>query len=272
MRREPFQPETDTERLTVGRLAALVGVSVRTLHHWDDIGLVRPSNRTWAGYRVYSDEDVARIHRVLVYRELGFILADIKHVLDDPNADVQDQLRKQRSQLVERISRLQDMVGAVDRMMEASATGIRLSPEEQVEIFGNDWDPAWADQAEERWGGNAQWKQYAERAANRTREDWKIIATESHAFNADLVEAKRANVSPGSAEANALAERHRAMMSRHFDCTHAMQVCLGHMFAEEPGYTEYYDALGPGLTLWFHDVIRANAQANGVDPDSATWE
>ncbi|MCX4681034.1 MerR family transcriptional regulator [Streptomyces sp. NBC_01433] len=264
---EPLGPDG----LTVGRAAALVGVSVKTLHHWDAIGLVRPSGRTWAGYRVYSGDDIARIHRVLVYRELGSPLAGIGRVLDDPDADAREHLRRQRSQLVERIARLQKMVGAVDRVMEASKPGMRLTPEEQVEIFGADWQPAWAEQAEARWGDSAQWTQYAERAAGTTPQDWKTVAAATDALNADLATAKYAGVAPGSDEANALAERHRALISGHFDCTHSMQACMGRMYVSDAGYADAYEALAPGLTVWLRDVIFANAAAHGVDPESAKW-
>ncbi|MEU4835755.1 MerR family transcriptional regulator [Streptosporangium sp. NPDC023615] len=258
--------------LTVGRTAALVGVSVRTLHHWDEIGLVCPSERTWAGYRVYSGDDVTRIHSVLVYRELGLPLAEIGRILDDPDADARHHLRRQRSQLAERISRLQTMVGAVDRMLEASRPGIRLTPEEQVEIFGADWRPALAEEAEERWGDSAQWAQYARRAAAMTARDWQEVMAATEALNADLAAARRAGVAPGSDEANALAERHRASIAGYFDCTHAMQACLGRTYADDPGYAGTYDALEPGLAVWLRDVIFANARVHGVDPESATWE
>ncbi|NNH71611.1 MerR family transcriptional regulator [Nocardia uniformis] len=261
-----------TDGLTVGRTSALVGISVRTLHHWDVIGLVRPSERTWSGYRMYSSDDVARIHRVLVYRELGFPLARIGQLLDDPTSDARSHLRRQRSELVERISRLQGMVGAVDRMLKESGTGMRLTPAEQVAIFGDDWQPAWVDEAEERWGNSPQWSQYAERAVDRSADDWSEIAAETETLNADLATAKRTGVSPGSDAANTLAERHRTLMSRYFDCTHSMQVCIGRMFIEESGYAEYYDGFEPGLTVWFRDAIFANAQAHGIDPESATWE
>ncbi|MFI1203206.1 MerR family transcriptional regulator (plasmid) [Streptomyces sp. BHT-5-2] len=258
--------------LTVGRTAALVGVSVKTLHHWDTIGLVRPSGRTWAGYRVYSADDVARIHRVLVYKELGFPLAQIGRLLDDPDTDARAHLRRQRSQLVDRIARLEKMVGAVDRMLEASRTGLRLTPEQQVEIFGADWQPAWVEEAEDRWGDTAQWAQYAERAAAMSPEDWKEVAAATDALNADLATARQAGVAPGSDEANALAERHRALLSRYFDCSHAMQVCIGRMFVDDPRYAAYYDTVAPDLTVWLRDVIFANAAAHGVDPETATWE
>jgi DNA-binding transcriptional MerR regulator len=265
---EPIGPDG----LTVGRAAALVGISVRTLHHWDVIGLVRPSGRTWARYRMYSGEDVARIHRVLVYRELGFPLAEIARVLDDPATDARKHLHRQRSQLVERISRLQEMVCAVDRMLEASNTGMRLTPEEQVEIFGDDWQAAWVEEAEERWGDSPQWAQYAERAVGMTPADWREVATETDALNADLAAAKRTGIAPGSDDANTLAERHRALFSRYYDCTHSMQVCLGRMFVGDPRFAKYYNAVEPGLTVWLRDVIFANAEAHGVDPKSATWE
>ncbi|GAA4554459.1 MerR family transcriptional regulator [Amycolatopsis samaneae] len=265
-------PAQETDGLTVGRTATLVGVSVKTLHHWDGIGLVRPSGRTWSGYRLYSGDDVARIHRVLVYRELGFPLAEIGRLLDDPDVDARDHLRRQRSELVARISRLETMVGAVDRMLEASRTGMRLTPEQQVEIFGDDWQPGWVDEAEERWGDTAQWAQYAERAAERTPADWQRIADTTHDLERDFAAAKRAGVVPGSAEATALAERHRAVLSGYFDCTHAMQACIGRMFVDDPGYVSHYDGLAPGLTSWLRDVIFANARAHGVDPETATWE
>nr|BFE30905.1 MerR family transcriptional regulator [Actinomadura rugatobispora] len=245
---------------------------MKTLHHWDAIGLVRPGGRTGGGYRVYSGDDVARIHRVLVYRELGFPLAEIGRILDDPDADARDHLLRQRSQLVERISRLRAMVGAVDRMLDASGTGMRLTPEQQVEIFGADWRPDWTAEAEERWGGSAQWAQYAERAARMTPEDWRRVAAETEALNADFAAAHRAGVAPGSDGANVLGERHRTLLSTYFDCTHAMHACIGRMFLEDPGFAAYYDGIEPGLAVWLRDVIFANAEAHGVDPASAVWE
>lgn len=260
------------DALTVGRAAALVGVSVKTLHHWDAVGLVRPSGRTPAGYRVYSGDDIARIHRVLVYRELGFPLAEIGRILDEPGTGAREHLRRQRAELMARIGRLREMVDAVDRMLEATATGIRLTPEEQVAIFGADWNPAWVDEAEERWGDTAQWAQYAERAAAMTPEDWKEVVAATEALNADLAAAREAGVVAGSAEANALAERHRALLSTYFDCSYSMHACLGRMFGRDPEYGAYFEAIAPRLTAWVREAIFANAAAHGVDPETATWE
>lgn len=270
--RDGTEQEPEPTALTVGRAAAVVGVSVKTLHHWDTVALVRPSGRTSAGYRVYSGDDIARIHRVLVYRELGFPLAEIARILEAPRTDSHGHLRRQRAQLVEQISRLEKMVRSVDRMMEASRTGMRLTPEEQAEIFGADWQPSWVEEAEERWGASDQWAQYAERAAEKTPEEWRDIAAATHALHADLTTAQRSGTAPGSPEANALAERHRALLSTYFDCTHAMHACIGRMSFEDPRFADHYNAASPGLARWLRDTIFANASAHGVNPHTATWE
>ncbi|WP_253799061.1 MerR family transcriptional regulator [Nocardia amikacinitolerans] len=257
--------------LTVGAVASLVGVTIRTLHHWDSIGLVHPSERTDAGYRRYTAADLARIHRVLVYRELGVPLGDIAALLDAQAADALAALRTQRDQLRERGAHLRRMGDALDRMIEARESGILLSAEEQVAIFGEHWQPSWAAEARDRWGDTVQWAQYAERAAGRTAEHWQQIAEDVDALHTELGAALRAGVMPGSEQANALAERHRASLGVYFDCTHSMHVCLGRTYATDPGFATFYDGIETGLSAWLRDIIDANARANGVDPDSATW-
>lgn len=262
--------------LTVGRVADLVGVSVRTLHHWDDIDLVRPGGRSWSGYRLYGAEDIARIHRVLVYRELGLALAQIQQILDDPGVDPLEHLQRQRSLLEERIRRLERTARAVDEMIERTTMteqkNLNLSPEEQSRIFGTDWDPAYQDEARERWGNTEAWKQSVERTGNWDAEQWQQLKSENEALEADLADAMRREVTPGSEEANALAERHRASIERHYDCSHSMQVLLARMYTEDPRFTAHYDEQAPGLAAWLRRVIEENARAHGVDPATATWE
>ena len=120
----------------MGRLAALAGVTVRTLHHYDEIGLLRPRTRTAAGYRVYAAGDVERLREVLAYRQLGFGLGEIAQLIDDPAADAVAHLRLLRGLLVEQRDRTAAMVTAIDRELAARARGIRTTPEEQLSMFG----------------------------------------------------------------------------------------------------------------------------------------
>lgn len=262
---------TTGEGLTVGAVAALVGVSVRTLHHWDRIGLAPASRRTSSDYRVYDDDDVARLHRVLVYRESGFPLSEIGALLDDPSIDESAHLTRQRELLVGRIAHLQEMVSAVDRLKEANAVNTPLTPEDRAEIFGTDWKESWQTEAEERWGDTPQWEQSQQRSASMSKEDWKQVKAGTDALNADLAAAKRAGVDPASPEAAELVARHRASISAFYDCTRSMQVLLARMYTQDPRFSGTYDAIEPGLTAWIVAAVEADARGHGIDPDTATW-
>ena len=183
---------------TVGAVAALTGVSVRTLHHYDHIGLVVPSVRTAAGYRDYTDADIERLHLVLVYRSAGLPLEEIRALLDDPTADVLTHLTRQHEVLLEHAERLQHTIKAVEELMNAHREGIQLTAKEQVEIFGTTaFSEEYAAEAEQRWGDTDAWKQSQQRAAQLTRQDWLDIKAEGDALLEALAQAKRDGVQPG---------------------------------------------------------------------------
>ncbi|MFF0745551.1 MerR family DNA-binding transcriptional regulator [Streptomyces sp. NPDC004111] len=120
----------------MGRVAKLAGVSVRTLHHYDQIGLVRPSARTAGGYRAYAAADVERLREVLVYRRLGFGLREVAELVGDPTTDTVAHLHRLRGLLLERRDRVDAMVTAIDRELTARGKGLRVTPEEQLEMLG----------------------------------------------------------------------------------------------------------------------------------------
>ncbi|MFE7573096.1 MerR family transcriptional regulator, partial [Streptomyces sp. NPDC057539] len=120
---------TEADGLTVGQVSARLGMTVRALHHWDEIGLARPSQRTAAGYRLYTAGDLERLHRIVVYREIGLDLDRIRVVLDDSTVNVPAALRAQRTQVAERIDRLQQLGAGLDRMIDAHERGLLLTVE-----------------------------------------------------------------------------------------------------------------------------------------------
>lgn len=258
--------------MPVGEAAARLGVTVRTLHHWDEIGLARPAARSAAGYRLYTDDDLERLRRVLVYRELGLDLDAVRAVLDEPGGDVAEQLRVQRAQVGQRIAHLRELDDDLGRMIEAQEHGILLSEDEQRSTFGPGWDTQWPAQAKDAYGGSPQWQQYAERSASRSAEDWAAVMRAMEAFEADLGAAVDEGAAPGDAVADALVERHREVFSAFFPITRHMQVNLGRMYAADDRFAAHYDAVRPGLAVWLRDAIDASARAHGIDPDTAAWE
>lgn len=263
---------TDADGLTVGQVSTRLGVTVRTLHHWDDIGLARPSLRTAAGYRLYTAGDLERLHRIVVYREIGLGLDKIRAILDDSTVDVPGALRAQRTEVAERIDRLQQLSAGLDRMTDAHERGLLLTVEQQAAIFGPQWNPDWPAQARRRYGDTPQWQQYAERSASRGPEEWQAIADAVAGLDRALRDAMDAGVTPGSPEANQLVEWHREVFASYFPLTRQMQVCLGRMYEADPAFAAHYDGIRAGLATWFRRIIDASARAHGIDPDTATWQ
>ena len=270
---DPSSPvHDDAASLTVGQVAARICVTVRALHHWDEIALARLSSRSTAGYRLYTSADLERLRRIVIYRELGLDLEAIRAILDDPQTDVTSKLRVAHTQLAERIERLQALSGELERMMDAHDHGVLMSADEQAEALGPTWNADWPAQARQRYGDTTQWRQYAERAAGRSSDDWRALAETSRAFDRALSQAMDAGVAAGSREANALVERHRQVFSAYFPISQQMQVCLGRMYEADPAYAAHYDAIRPGLAGWLRSIIDASARSHGVDPDAATWQ
>ncbi|MBP2364950.1 MerR family transcriptional regulator [Pseudonocardia parietis] len=263
---------TDADGLTVGQISARLGVTVRALHHWDEIGLARPSLRTASGYRLYTAGDLERLHRIVVYRELGLGLDRIRAVLDDSTADVPAALRAQRSQIAERVAHLRQLSAGLDRMIEAHERGLLLTVEQQAAVFGPRWDPDWPAQARRRYGNTTQWLQYAEGSAARGPEEWQAVADAVSELDRALGDAMDAGVTPGSPEADRLVERHRDVFASYFPLTRQMQVCLGRRFEADPEFAAHYDGIRTGLATWFRRIVDASARAHGIDPDTATWE
>src|SRR4051794_39234194 len=246
--------------MSVGDTAALAGVTVRTLHHYDRIGLLSPSERTAAGYRRYTPADLDRLHQVLVYRELGFPLEEVATLLDDPDADPEAHLRRQHRLLRERIERTQAMVAAVEKEMEARSMGISLTPEEKFELFGEGYSEDYEREAEERWGDTEAWTQSQRRTRAYSKEDWARIKAEADDVTQRLATALQAGVPADSEQAMDLAEEHRQHITRWFyDCPPEMHAGLGRMYVEDERFTATYEQVAPGLAQYVSTAVQANA-------------
>ena len=251
---------TEPTHLAVGAVARLAGVTVRTLHHYDEIGLLTPSGRSNAGYRRYADDDLERLQRILFYRELGFGLDQIKAVMTDGDADASAHLRQQHAMLLDRIRRLQRMASAVEKAMEARTMGINLTPEERLEVFG-DFDPEeHAAEVEERWGDTDAYRESARRSASYTKADWERMKAEAAEATGRIVAAMTAGLPADSGEAMDGAEAHRQHISRWFyDCTYEIHAGLAEMYLADPRFAATYEDTAPGLARYVHDAIKANA-------------
>lgn len=253
-----------TGTYTVGEVARVSHVSVRTLHHYDDIGLLVPSARSSAGYRLYSDEDLGRLQQILFYRALDFGLDDIAAMLTEPGATAEDHLRRQHRLVREQIAHRQDLLAALEKEMEARRMGISLTPEEQFEIFGTTSFEEYQREAEQRWGDSDAWQESQRRSAAYTKQDWLQIKAEADANIAAFKDALTSGLAPDSPDAVAAAEEHRQHICRWFyDCDHEMHRGLAELYVSDRRYTAEYDKIAEGFSRYVHDAIVANAAQAG---------
>jgi DNA-binding transcriptional MerR regulator len=206
--------------------------------------------------------DVERLHLVLVYRAVGLPLDEIRTLLDDPNVDVLAHLRRQHELLLEQSERLRHTIEAVEELMNAHRDGIQLSAEEQIEIFGTSaFGDDYAEEAERRWGDTEAWKQSRQRVSRMTKQDWIDVKAEGDALLADLAQAKRDGVPPGSSIADDLVARHRASIERFHEFGGDMHRGLVEMYVADERFTRYYDDVEPGLAQFVRDIVVASIES-----------
>ncbi|OPX12987.1 MerR family transcriptional regulator [Mycobacterium sp. AT1] len=251
------------EELTVGEVAQRFGITVRTLHHYDDIGLLTPSRRSAAGYRVYTSADLTCLSQIIVYRRLELSLEEIASLLKD--GDEVSHLIRQRERVTSRLDEMKALVEAIDHALEKAMTNTPMTDDDMRELFGDSFDDYQAE-AEQKWGETEEWKESQRRAKSYGKQAWIQIKSEGEAVEKALSDAFRTGLPADSEEAMDAAEQHRLHVNRWFyDCPPAFHRNLGDMYVSDPRYVANYDeTFGlPGLAAYCREAIHANADRTG---------
>jgi len=229
---------------TVSQVSELTGVSVRTLHHYDAIGLLKPTRVTEAGYRLYDDSALERLHTILLFRELDFALEEIRQILDTPGFDPMKALEKQITLLEEKQARLE----AVIRQAK------RIKAEGRIEMKKETFD-TYAREAEARWGKTEAWKEYAKKSEGRTKENEQSLGEGLMDIFRRLGQLRQGD--PASEEAQALVKELQSYITAHYyTCTPQILKGLGQMYAAGGDFTENIDkAGGPGTAVFARRAI-----------------
>ncbi|MCH9684340.1 MAG: MerR family transcriptional regulator [Deltaproteobacteria bacterium] len=246
------------ETYKVKDVARLSGVTVRTLHHYDAIGLLCPTRRTSAGYRLYAQADLLRLQQILVYRELGLPLEKIKMVVSDPQFDARAALVEQRAQLAAKAEQTRDMIRAVDAALRALQGDEDMNTEDLFDGF----DPKkYEAEVEQRWGGGAEYAESVRRTKSYSKDDWVRIKAETHDLMQRIAAQHEAGVPPTDPVAMDLAEEHRLQIDRfYYPCSHAMHGNLGQMYTADVRFRDNLDEYGDGVAAFLSAAIEANGQ------------
>jgi MerR family transcriptional regulator, thiopeptide resistance regulator len=249
-----------TKTYTVSQVSRLAHVTVRTLHHYDEIGLLVPSQRENNGYRRYTDADLQRLHQILLFKELGFALDAIAAVIDEPPSERRSALLSQREKLEGEQRKTAAVLRAIETAIQALEGDTTMDANKVFDGFENFDHAKYADEARQRWGHTEAYRESERRTKRYTKEDWSRIKAEGDAINKGMAELLLAGASPADSAAMDLAEQHRLHIDRWFyPCTHEVQVALGEMYVADTRFTETYDKYAPGLAHFMRDAIKANA-------------
>lgn len=229
---------------TVSQVSELTGVSVRTLHHYDSIGLLKPTHVTEAGYRLYDESALERLHAILLFRELDFPLKQIREILDTPGFDPVKALEKQIELLEEKRARLDAVIRQAKRIKEKGT----------IEMKKDTFD-TYAREAEVRWGKTDAWKEYAKKSEGRSKESEQTLGDGLMDIFRQLGQLRQGD--PGSQEAQALVKELQSYITAHYyTCTPQILKGLGQMYAAGGEFTENIDkAGGPGTAVFARRAI-----------------
>ena len=243
----------------VGQVAALARVTVRTLHHYDRIGLLSPSRRSAAGYRLYGYGDLERLRQIRLLRELHFSLEAIAEMLDAPAYDRRRALVAQRELLRERQERTDRIIRGGDRALTAMDEETQMDRADMFDGLEELDHEQYEDEVEQRWGDGEAYKASMQRTRRYGKADWARIKEEGEDLLARLA-ALMAEGAPATGHAAMeLAEEHRCHIDRWFyPCSREMHGSLADMYTTDMRFREYFEKRAKGLAVFVQKAIRAN--------------
>ncbi len=229
-------------QIKINEAAKLTGVTVRTLHYYDQIGLLRPETVTDTGYRLYGEKDLERLSQILFFRELDFSLAQIKDMLDSPSFDRKEALRAQHELLTKKKERLERLIDLTKRRMEGNAEmSFREFNKEEIERCKEKY----AQEAEERWGGTQAYKESKKRTDGYGSAEWEELTQKGNSIMQAFADCR--DLSPESGEVQELAARWQAYISSsYYDCTDEILEGLGLMYTSDERFRQNIDRFGEG--------------------------
>ncbi|MGP4071593.1 MerR family transcriptional regulator [Piscibacillus sp. B03] len=242
----------------VKEVSELSGVSVRTLHHYDKIGLLKPSNVKENGYRLYNDENLQQLQQILFFKELDFSLQEIKEFLSDETFDQTEALLNHKTLLEKRKHRLEKLINTIDETIYSMKEGKEMSKKKMFESFSmveiNAHQQKYAKETKDKYGHTDAYKQSQQRASQYTEQDWQSIQEQSNSIYTRL-----ANLMDHPADdedvQKVIGEWHSLINDNFYECPPEMFKGLGDMYVSDERFTQNIDQYGNGLAEFMKDAM-----------------
>ncbi|EJO5347721.1 MerR family transcriptional regulator [Clostridium botulinum] len=242
----------------VKEIADMAGISVRMLHHYDKIGLLKPESISAAGYRLYTNENLDRLQQILFFKELNFPLKEIKIILDSPNFNRKEALKTHKQLLLEKKLRLEKIIHSIDKTIDGIEGGVKMDKKEIFEVFNmaeiESHQKKYSEEVKRKYGNSSAYKEYNEKTSKYEKEDWNNIMK-----NWDIIYKKLASLmdkDPANNEVQQAIHQFRDHISKNFyECTPEIFRGLGELYVNDERFTANIDKYKVGLSKFLREAI-----------------
>ena len=247
----------------INEVSKLTGVSIRMLHHYDKIRLLEPSKRTDSNYRMYNDDDIARLYQILLFKELEFPLQEIKQILDDKDFNREEVLKAQRNLIFEKKQRLERILESIDDTIES--LGGNVMSKDNFKAFGYEevkkHQEKYKEETEKRYGKSDAYRESQGKTSKYSKNDWENIMQEAGAIYEELY--KLMDKDPSDEKVQELIQKWRNHITTNFyNCTIEIFRGLALMYVGDERFTKNIDKYGEGLARFMSDAMNIYCDNN----------
>ncbi len=242
-------------KYTVHKLAELAGITVRTLHHYDQIGLLKPSFSGSNGYRYYEEKELLKLQQILFFRELEFSLEQIKAIMQVPTFDVLKTMGDQKTLLELKKDRIDGLLTTLTKTIKSYEGGEQMKNDDLYGGFTKKQMEEYKEEAKKRWGNTDAYKQSEERTKNFTKADYDRVAEEGTKWTQKLSAMRDKGFAIDSPEVQTLIEKHYNGLRKFYEPNYELYKGLANMYVDDPRFASYYEKFGKGLAVFMRDAM-----------------
>lgn len=241
-------------KMHIKEFAEFTGVSVRTLHYYDEINLLKPSFvDEQNGYRYYDESSLMRMQEILFYRELDFPLREIEEILSSPEYDKLLALKEQKRLLTLKRERLERLIKALDGAMKGEELSMNVFDNSEFEAQREQY----SKEAKAKWGDTAAYKESAQKTAGYTSQKWADVNAEMNSIMSEFSQCRKDGYTSDSTQAQALVKKWQDCITKnHYTCTKEILAGLGEMYVADERFKKNIDRHGDGTALFMSEAIK----------------
>lgn len=258
MNRKRLNYEECVMSYKVKQVSKIVGVSVRTLHHYDEIGLLTPEYVTDAGYRMYSDEDLERLQQILFFKELDFNLKEIINILDTPGFDKMNALKTQKRLLLDKKKRIEMLILSVEKTLVSMEKGTEISKKDMFAGFDiqeiEKHKEKYSEETKKRYGSGAAYKESVKKTSKYLKEDWFRINTHQKKINQKIIDHMYKGIEDPIVQ-EGVAELRQHITDSYYNCTVEIFRGLGSLYVQDEGFAKNLDKNKQGYAEFLSRAI-----------------